>query len=98
MLRPNGLSGFDGTDLELTLRAKGICDVVVCGIMGEHSVEGTMRGAYDRDFRVFGVADCIASSSLDAQNTLLNTSLPKFGVNILEYKHLLKLLTSTVQL
>ena len=58
-------SAFHGTDLELALRDQGITDLVVCGVMTNLCVEGTVRDAFFRDFRVFTVLD--ATATVDEQ-------------------------------
>lgn len=48
---------FHGTDLEITLRARGIDSVIVTGIATNVCVETTVREAAMRDFRVFLPSD-----------------------------------------
>lgn len=73
------LSGFDGTDLEQLLRQKSLKNLVVCGLMTDAAVDKTMRDAYERGFNVFGVTDCTAASSSDAQETMCDQVFPTFS-------------------
>lgn len=54
---------FIGTDLDLVLRASGITTLVMAGVATHVCVEGTMREAAERDYRVVLAHD--ASSSYD---------------------------------
>jgi nicotinamidase-related amidase len=54
-------SGFYATDLELTLRAMDIRQVVVAGVFTNVCVEATVRDAFMRDFFVFMPADATAA-------------------------------------
>lgn len=87
------LSAFEETNLESFLHGKGIHDLLVCGLLGEAAVEHTVRDAYDRQFRVFGVGNCIASSSVEIQKVLEEQTLPKVGVH-LDHKKALAMLMS----
>jgi len=55
---------FQGTDLELTLRASGIDSVIICGIATNVCCETTAREAAMRDFRVFFLSDATATFDL----------------------------------
>jgi len=56
-----GKGAFCQTDLELTLRNRGIETLLVCGVTTEVCVNTTVREANDRGFRCIVVADCCAS-------------------------------------
>jgi nicotinamidase-related amidase len=55
---------FEGTDLELILRARGIDSVVICGIATNVCCETTAREASMRDFRLFFLSDATATFDL----------------------------------
>ena len=55
------VSAFEGTDLDQQLRARDISTVVVMGLVTHFAVEGTVRSAADRGFRVVTLSDCCAS-------------------------------------
>ena len=57
---------FHGTDLEITLRARGIDSLIVTGIATNVCVETTVREAAMRDFRVFLPSDGTPRSILAA--------------------------------
>ena len=54
-------SAFFATDLEMTLRAMKVQQVVVTGLFTNVCVEGTARDAFMRDFLVFLPADACAA-------------------------------------
>ena len=53
-------SGFYGTDLEATLRARGIETIVFAGATTSVCVESTVRDAMFRDFHCIVLSDCTA--------------------------------------
>jgi nicotinamidase-related amidase len=58
-----GRSAFWNTDLELMLRAKGITNLVVCGVTADACVSSTVREASDRGYDVLVVEDGVESVS-----------------------------------
>jgi nicotinamidase-related amidase len=58
-------SAFYGTDLDEVLRAEGITDLIICGVMTNCGCEDTARDAFMRDYRVFVVADATATADPD---------------------------------
>lgn len=56
-----GKGAFYQTDLELTLRNRGIQNLLVCGVTTEVCVNTTVREANDRGYRCIVLADCCAS-------------------------------------
>ena len=56
-----GSSGFIGTDLEAQLRSAGKESVIVCGVATHACVESTIRDAFNKDFYVVEVEDCVAA-------------------------------------
>ena len=65
MLDKRGWSSFAGTDLDRTLRDRGVTQVVVVGLATTSGVESTARQAYDLGFHVLVVGDAI--NNPDAQ-------------------------------
>jgi nicotinamidase-related amidase len=55
---------FHGTDLELTLRARGIDTVIISGIATSVCCETTAREAVVRDFHVFFLSDGTATGGM----------------------------------
>ena len=54
---------FTGTDLELTLRTRGIDTVIISGISTIVCCDTTAREAHARDFRVFFLSDGTATAA-----------------------------------
>jgi len=54
-------SAFFNTDLDKDLKAHGVEDLVICGVMTNCCCETTARDAFVRDYRVFFVADATAA-------------------------------------
>ena len=55
-----GLNAFSNTVLEHELRARGIEDIVLAGVVISLCVDSTARCALDLDFRVHILQDCIS--------------------------------------
>ena len=56
-----GKGAFYQTDLELTLRNRGVENLIVCGVTTEVCVNTTVREANDRGYRCVVLSDCCAS-------------------------------------
>jgi len=56
-----GKGAFYQTDLELTLRNRGIENLLVCGVTTEVCVNTTVREGNDRGYRCVVLSDCCAS-------------------------------------
>jgi nicotinamidase-related amidase len=73
VLSKNRYDAFFGTDLEEQLRAKGVTDVAICGVMTNLCVETTARTAFVKDFRVRVLSDATATASQEMHRaSLLN--------------------------
>lgn len=53
------MSSFMRTNLEATLRDRGIINLVVCGVTTNMCIESTVRDASQLDFRTFVVRDAV---------------------------------------
>jgi nicotinamidase-related amidase len=73
VLSKNRYDAFCGTDLEERLRAQGVTDVAICGVMTNLCVETTARTAFVKDFRVRVLSDATATASPEMHHaSLLN--------------------------
>jgi nicotinamidase-related amidase len=67
------LSAFQGTELDLMLRARGIASVLVTGVATNITVEGTARDAVNLGYRTVLVADACAAADAPAHHATLAT-------------------------
>jgi len=54
-------SGFDGTDLDGTLRRMGVNRLIVCGLATDYCVMHTVSSALESDYEVVVVRDAVAA-------------------------------------
>jgi nicotinamidase-related amidase len=59
------LNSFVGTDLDLTLRARGVKTLVMAGVVTQGCVESTVRDAVGHDYYVAVAEDCCASTDAE---------------------------------
>ncbi len=71
------ISAFEGTDLEVLLRSKGIDTLVLFGIITSGVVLSTALEAMDQDYRVLIVRDACADSDPELHACLLDRLLAK---------------------
>jgi ureidoacrylate peracid hydrolase len=73
---------FHGTDLELTLRARGVDSVIITGIATNVCCETTAREAAVRDFRVFFLSDGTSTADIDGvpRDVLVRTTCAVLGL------------------
>src|SRR5579863_4273556 len=67
------VSAFNGTDLEMLLRARDIETLVLFGIATSGVVLSTLLEAFDMDFRVVVLSDCCADRDTDLHSVLIKT-------------------------
>lgn len=61
LVKKHRYSAFYGTDLEMTLRGRGVDTVVTTGVTTEDCVHATARDAMFRDFRTIVLSDACAT-------------------------------------
>src|SRR5262249_24235689 len=78
-----GYSAFEGTDLDLQLRARGIKTVIMAGVITYACVLATAFSAFDRDFDVVLATDAVGSwnddlgaKTADIVDLLLGAAVP----------------------
>ena len=72
-------NAFHETDLDTYLRSAGVGRVLIGGVATNVCVEGTVRGAFDRDYDVALLADCTASTEPDLREASLRNVDAHFG-------------------
>jgi nicotinamidase-related amidase len=76
----SGLCGFQSTNLEFLLTQRGCKNVVLGGFLTNCCVESTMRTAYEKGFRVFTLSDCVAATSMEAQEATIKHNFGMFSI------------------
>lgn len=75
-----GLCGFESTNLDFVLRQRGAKNVVLGGFLTNCCVESTMRNAYEKGYKVYTLTDCVAATSMEAQEATLKHNFGMFSV------------------
>ena len=70
---------FYATDLDQTLRRRGIGTLLIGGVATEFGVESTVRDAYDRGYRLVFVEDAISGAAQGTSAVLMNELFPHMG-------------------
>ncbi|WP_198164420.1 cysteine hydrolase family protein [Rhodoplanes sp. Z2-YC6860] len=70
---------FESTDLDLVLRSRGICTVIMTGVATNVCVETTARQAFLRDYYVVFSSDCTATFNQAAHDMTLQNIDAFFG-------------------
>lgn len=76
----SGLCGFQSTNLDFLLRQKGAKNVVLGGFLTNCCVESSMRTAYELGYRVYTLRDCVAATSIEAQDATLEHNFGMFSI------------------
>ena len=75
ILKKQQYDAFQDTDLEKTLRKKGVEQLVICGVLTNLCCESTARSAFMKSFEVYFVTDATATYKKEMYDgTLLNLS------------------------
>ena len=75
-----GLCGFASTNLDMVLRQNGVKDVALCGFLTNCCVESSMRSAYELGYNVKTLTDCVAATSMEAQEATLEHNFGMFSI------------------
>ena len=78
-IRKHWYDAFAGTPLDGALRARGITSLVVTGTMTDICVLATVVGAFNREYRVTVVEDCVATLWPEIQRATLDIIGRAFG-------------------
>lgn len=76
----SSIDAFAGTSLDFVLRAHGITDIALAGQLTNICIESTMRAAYDKGYRVFGITDAGATISLEQHRISIENNWPMFSM------------------
>ncbi len=71
VLDKNRYSAFFGTELDESLRSRGIEELIITGVMTNCCCETTARDGFVRDYRIFFVSDATATVNDDLHITSL---------------------------
>jgi ureidoacrylate peracid hydrolase len=76
----SGLCGFASTNLEFLLRQANAKNLVLAGFLTNCCVESTMRTGYEKGLQVYTLHDCVAATSLQAQEATLQNNFGMFSI------------------
>lgn len=79
VIERSAIIAFERTNLSAILEEKGIVSIVLCGLLSDICIEGTMRAAYSKGFEVFTLTDATATLSLQKQEITAAHSYPLFS-------------------
>ena len=75
-------SGFANTDLDLLLKAHGVHQLIVIGLIAHTCVEATVRFAAELGYEVTVVRDATASYSDEQMHAALDINIPNYASSI----------------
>jgi nicotinamidase-related amidase len=75
----SSIDAFAGTNLDFVLRAHGITNIALAGQLTNICIESTMRAAYDKGYRVFGITDASATIGLEQYEASIEHNWPMFS-------------------
>lgn len=83
-----GLNAFSNTDLDHYLRARGVRDVVLAGVVTAVCIDSTGRSAFEQSYRVTVLSDCTAGRSELEQRFYLDQVFPLYA-GVMDHHQLL---------
>ncbi|MFZ2451632.1 MAG: isochorismatase family cysteine hydrolase [Methylovulum miyakonense] len=75
----SGIDAFASTHLDFVLRSHGITTIALAGQLSNICIESTMRAAYDKGYRVFGITDASATIGLEQHDSSIEHNWPMFS-------------------
>jgi len=72
-------SAFISTDLDMVLRASDVDSIIVTGVNSDQCVDATAKHAFQMDYYVFLVKDCIATDSQTLTEAVLSMAEKSYG-------------------
>lgn len=70
---------FYGTALEMSLRRRGVTQLVMCGISTSAGVESTARAAFDHGYHLAFATDAMADRSIENHTHSIERIFPRLG-------------------
>ncbi len=70
---------FTNTDLDAYLRARGVTQIVLCGVSTSIGVESTARFAYELGYNVTFATDAMTDTNADAHTNSVTRIFPRLG-------------------
>ena len=64
----------------MVLRQNGITDIALCGFLTNCCVESSMRSAYELGYKVSTLTDCMAATSMEAQEATIEHNFGMFSI------------------
>lgn len=74
-----GLNAFSNTQLDEVLKARGIKDLVLCGVVTSICIDSTGRAAFERGYRVVVLSDCISGRTRIEEEFYLSQIYPLYA-------------------
>jgi nicotinamidase-related amidase len=84
----SSIDAFAGTNLDFVLRAHGITTIALAGQLTNICIESTMRSAYDKGYRVFGITDASATIGLEQYRISVENNWPMFSLPVTQREFL----------
>ena len=76
----SSIHAFAGTNLDYILRARGTSTIALIGQLTNICIESTMRSAYDKGYKVFGLTDATATIGHEQYHFSVQHTWPMFSV------------------
>lgn len=74
-----GFNAFSNTELDRVLKARGIKDVLVAGMVTSLCIDSTGRAAYERGYSVQILSDCTSARTREEQDFFCKNIFPLYG-------------------